>query len=347
VNPLLMQLPTEAFKAGDAALIEAAGGASRIVRGWTLDPRFQFMEAQTRMMQAAAPPAAPTPESARAQTRMLVAMVGGPQEPGVHAAPHAIKIDGRTIPARLYTAEAQNPKAALLIFFHFGGGVIGDLDTCHAFCSLLCAASGGPVLSVDYRLAPEHKYPAGLEDALAAYRYGLDKAASFGAPAGKAAIGGDSMGGNFAAVIAQQARDLGWTAPVLQLLIYPATELDSQTPSMSDFGDAFPLTRQTMEWFMSQYGEVGQALRDDVRLSPAAAASLAGLAPSLVYTAGFDPLVDQGDAYAARLAADGVEVRHKRFESLAHAFTAFTGAIPAADAACREIARDTAAWLTR
>jgi acetyl esterase/lipase len=222
--------------------------------------------------------------------------------------------------------------------------VIGDLDTCHAFCSMLCAAGGGPVLSVDYRLAPEHRFPAGLEDALAAYRYGLGLAETLGAPTGRVAVGGDSMGGNFAAIVAQQARDNAWPAPAAQLLIYPAVDLANDAASMTDFGDAFPLTRQTMDWFMSQYVHDGVDLKSDVRLSPAAG-RLEGLAPALVYTAGFDPLVDQGDAYAAALNAAGVKTLHRRYESLAHGFTAFTGAIPAADAACRQIAHETAAWL--
>jgi len=344
MHPLLMSLPTEAFKHGEAALIEAAGGTPRVVRGWTLDPRLQFMEAQTRMLQAAAPPEAPTAETVRAQTRMLVAMVGGAQEPGVQSQAHTIAIDGREIAARLYTAEAPNSNTALMIYLHFGGGVIGDLDTCHAFCSMLCAAGGGPVLSVDYRLAPEHRFPAGLEDAIAAYSYGLVAAERFGAPAGLAAVGGDSMGGNFAAIIAQHARDHRLPSPVAQLLIYPATDLANEAASMSDFGEAFPLTRQTMEWFMSQYANPGDDLKVDVRLSPAAG-RLDGLAPALVYTAGFDPLVDQGDSYAAALSAAGVKTHHRRYEHLAHGFTAFTGAIPAADAACREIARETASWL--
>jgi acetyl esterase/lipase len=345
MHPLLMTPPTEAFKQGEAALVDASGGAPRVVRGWTLDPRFQFLEAQTRMMQAAAPPAAPTPDDARAQTRMLVALMGGAPEDGVIAEAHTIHIDARAIPARLYTAQTPNPRTALMVFFHFGGGVIGDLDTCHAFCTMLCAAGGGPVLSVDYRLAPEHRFPAGVEDAIAAYRYGVEAAARFGAPAGKAAAGGDSMGGNFAAIIAQHARDHALPAPVAQLLIYPAVDLANESASMTDFADAFPLTRQTMDWFMGQYANPGDDLTGDVRLSPAAG-RLEGLAPALIYTAGFDPLVDQGDAYAAALSAAGVKTHHRRYPHLAHAFTAFTGAIPAADAACREIARETAEWLT-
>lgn len=349
MHPLLMTVPSEAFKQGDAALREALGGQVRTVRGWTLDVRFQFMEAQTRLIQAAAPPptAAPNPDEVRGQTRMLVAMVGGALADGVRAEPHAIMWEGRAIPGRLYTAVQPNPDATLIVYYHFGGGVIGDLDTCNAFCSMLCAASGGPVLSVDYRLAPEHKFPAGLQDAIAGYRYGCAHAAAWGARAGVAAVGGDSMGGNFAAIVAQQAKLHGWSEPALQLLIYPATDLANDAASMTDFADAFPLTRQTMDWFMSQYVGPNDDLAHDPLLSPAAAKSLAGLAPALIYTAGFDPLVDQGDAYAARLQSDGATVKHRRFESLAHGFTAFTGGIPAAHAACEDIAQDVATWLMR
>jgi acetyl esterase len=345
MHPLLMTPPQEALKNPDTVLIEAAGGVARTVRGYTLDPKFQFLEAQYRVVTAAAPRAVLLAEDVRAQTRMLVAMTGGAVEPGVQFEPHMIAVAGRTIPARLYRPAVQNPRTALMVYYHFGGGVIGDLDTCHAFCSMLCAIGQGPVLSVDYRLAPEHRFPAGLTDARDAYQYGLQAAGMWGAPAGRAGTGGDSMGGNFAAIVAQAARDEGFTPPVVQLLIYPATDLASQTPSMTDFADAYPLTSQTMAWFMSQYVNPGDDLAGDVRLSPQAARSLAGLAPALVYTAGFDPLVDQGDAYAARLAQDGVDVVHHRFDSLAHGFTAYTGAIPAADAACRVIAHATAARL--
>jgi acetyl esterase/lipase len=218
-----------------------------------------------------------------------------------------------------------------------GGGVIGDLETSEAFCAILAGALRAPVISVDYRLAPEHRFPAGLDDVMAAYRSVRDNAARFGAPAGAAAIGGDSVGGNFAAVICQRLRDAGEPQPALQLLIYPAVDMASETPSMSLYANAFPLSRATMDWFMGHY--LGpQDDPADPRLSPIRAKDLAGLAPAVVVTAGFDPLVDQGEAYARALRTAGSPVTYRCYDSLAHAFTSFTGAVPAADAACREIA---------
>jgi len=193
------------------------------------------------------------------------------------------------------------------------------------------------VLSVDYRLAPEHRFPAGLEDVLAAYRWARDNSVRFGAPDGRVAIGGDSMGGAFAAVLAQEMKRTGEPQPSLQLLIYPAVDVASETQSMTTYADAYPLSRPTMEWFMGHY--LGpDADPADPRVSPIRCEDLAGLAPALVITAGFDPLVDQGEAYAKRLRDAGVPVVYRCYDSLAHAFTAFTGVVPAADIACREIA---------
>jgi acetyl esterase/lipase len=172
---------------------------------------------------------------------------------------------------------------------------------------------------------------------MAAYRWARDNAPRFGAPAGKAAIGGDSMGGNFAAAIAQDLRRAGEPQPVLQLLIYPAVDLASETQSMSTYAGAYPLSRGLMDWFAAQYlGPDGDPT--DPRASPLCAADLSGLCTAIVVTAGFDPLVDQGEAYAKRLRDAGVAVVYRCYDGLAHAFTAFTGAAPAADIACREIA---------
>jgi acetyl esterase/lipase len=177
---------------------------------------------------------------------------------------------------------------------------------------------------------------------MAAYSWAVDNAARYGAPVGKAAIGGDSMGGHFSAIIAQEFRKT--KPPVLQLLVYPAVDFMSETPSMHDFADAWPLTADTVDYFMKQY------LPDDVdisapRFSPIRVQDLRGLAPALIYTAGFDMLLDQGEAYAQALEKAGVKVAYKRFDSLPHGFVAFPAAAPAAEAAIRQIARETAAAL--
>jgi acetyl esterase/lipase len=323
----LLSLPTPILRT-------LSGGGVVFQGGRTLDPRLQYLANAARGRGVGG---ALTPELLRAGSAASLALVAGDPEPGVRAEALSIPAPHGAIPARAYRPEAQDPEAPILVFAHFGGGVIGDLETCDVFCGILAKGARCVVLSVDYRLAPEHRFPAGLEDVLAAYRWARDNAARFGAPAGQAAIGGDSMGGNFAAVVAQEMKRTGEPQPALQLLIYPAVDVASQTQSMTTYGEAYPLSRQTMEWFMGHY--LGPADDpEDPRASPIHAADLSGLAPAVVITAGFDPLVDQGEAYAKRLSDAGAPVVYRCYDALAHAFTAFTGAAPAADIACREIA---------
>lgn len=277
------------------------------------------------------------PAVARPAVAAALKAVAGPLEPGVVVEPLSIEGPGGAIALRAYRPDNQDAAAPLLVFAHMGGGVIGDLDSCEAFCSVLAGVGRCPVLSVDYRLAPEHRFPAGLEDVLAAYRWARGHAARFGAPAGKAAVGGESMGANFAAVVAQEMKRTGEPQPALQLLVYPLTEIDSQTQSMTTQADAYPTPRATLEWMMGHYLPPG-ADPADPRLSPLHAEDISGLAPAIVVTAGFDPLADQGEAYAKRLSDAHVPVIYRCYRSLPHAFAAYTGAVPAAAIACREIA---------
>ena len=311
-----------------------AGGGVVYQGGRTLDPRLQFLAAQARNAPSMA---TLSPVDARRAIAQGLAALAGDLEPGVRVEPIIIEGPGGAIPARVYRPGGQDPEAPLMVYAHMGGGVIGDLETCHAFCGLLAKVARGPVLSVDYRLAPEHRFPAGLDDVMAAYRFGRDNAERFGAPIAQAAIGGDSIGGNFAAVICQELRRVGEPQPALQLLIYPAVDVACARPSMTTYAGAFPLGKALLDWFMDLYRGAGDSVLDP-RLSPLAAEDLAGLAPAILVAAGFDPLLDQGEEYARRLKAAGVPVTYRRHDSLAHGFIAFTGAVPAADAACREIA---------
>ena len=324
---LLLSLP--------APILRILAGGGVVYRGGrTLDPRLQFLAAST----ARAPAMTTlTPEEARrANDQGLAALTARP-EPGVSIEALTLPGPDGAIPARAYRPAVQDPAAPVLVYAHMGGGVIGGLDTCEAFCSILACCGRTAVISVDYRLAPEHRFPAGLEDVMAAYRWARDNAPRFGAPEGRAAIGGDSMGGNFAAVIPQMLKAAGEPQPDLQLLVYPCVDVASETLSMTTYADAFPLTRSLMEWFIGHY--MGpEADPSDPRLSPIRAKDLSGLAPAIVVTAGFDPLVDQGEAYARHLKDAGAPVVYRCYDNLSHAFTAFTGAIPGAEVACREIA---------
>ena len=324
---LLLSLPTPVLRA-------LSGGGVVFQGGRTLDPRLQYLANAAR---GGPVMGALTPEMMRGGMSQSAGLVGGRLEPGVRS--EMLSIDGPNgpVPARAYRAQGQDSAAPVLVFGHMGGGVAGDLETCDAFCSILAKVARCAVLSVDYRLAPEHRFPAGLDDVLAAYRWARDNTEKLGAATGKAAIGGDSMGGNFAAAVTQELKRLGEPQPVLQLLIYPAVDLASETQSMTTYATAYPLSRAMMEWFAAHYlGPDGDP--NDPRASPIRGADLSGLAPAIVVTAGFDPLVDQGEAYAKRLRDAGVPVVYRCYDSLAHAFTSLTGIVPAAEIACREIA---------
>jgi len=323
----LMSLPTP--------LLRGLSGGGVVYQGdRTLDPRLQFLANAARRNPAMA---TLTPQMARAGAAAGFSAVAGRPEPGVRWENFPIDGPRGPIPLRAYRPTEQDPNAPIMVFAHMGGGVIGDLETCHVFCTILAKIARCPVLSVDYRLAPEHRFPAGLEDVLAAYRWARDNTLRFGAPADKVAIGGDSMGANFAAVIAQELKRLGEPEPVLQLLIYPCVDVASETQSMSTYADAYPLSRSTMDWFIGHY--LGpDADPSDPRLSPIGSKDLSGLAPAVIVTAGFDPLVDQGEAYAKRLRDAKTPVAYRCYDALAHAFIAFTGVVPCADVACREIA---------
>lgn len=305
------------------------------VGGRTLDPRLQFMAHQARAQGGIADL---SPVEARAASAGGLALMAGDPEPGATWEDLSLDLPHGAVPARAYRPERLDPEAPLMVYLHMGGGVIGDLETHHAFCTILANTTRGPILSIEYRLAPEHVFPAGLDDALESVRWGRANAARFGAPVGKVAVGGDSMGGHFAAIICQDLKRAGEEQPVVQMLIYPATDCaDQESQSMTTLHrDAYPLSKATMDWFIAHYAP-GQDLTQP-RLSPLRADDLSGLAPAVVVTAGFDPLVDQGDAYAERLRAAGTPTHHHRYDSLCHGFTAMTGMIPAADTASREIA---------
>lgn len=322
-----------------------SGGAPTYREGRTLDPRLQFLAAGARRGQ---PMSAMTAEAARRSSAAAFQATAEPPPTGVSI--EAISVPGGVAgrsgerPARLYRPARTSAQVPLLVFAHMGGGVIGDLDTTEGFCGRLAEAMGGLVLSVDYRLAPEHRFPAGYEDVLAAFRWARENAGDLGAAPGRAAIGGNSMGGLFAAALAQEMRRTGEPVPELQLLVYPCVDLASETPSMTTFGDAFPLDRATMDWFVGHYLSPGDDPLDP-RNAPGRTEDLAGLPPAVIATAGFDPLVDQGEAFARRLSAAGVAVDYRRYDQLVHGFTAFGGVVPEARRACAEIAALVAARL--
>jgi acetyl esterase len=230
---------------------------------------------------------------------------------GVHAA----------IPLRVYRPAGVAETTALpaYVYFHGGGWVIGDLETHDVLCRQLTAASGASVVSVDYRLAPEHKFPAAADDAWAATRWIVAHAGELGLDASRLAVGGDSAGGNLAAVVALLARDAGGPGIRLQVLIYPVTDVMRETRSYEDFAEGYMLTRDSMRWFIAHYLKSKDDARD-WRVSPLRAPSLAGLPPALIVTAGSDPLRDEGEMYAGRLRDAGVLVDYVCYGGMIHGF---------------------------
>jgi len=225
------------------------------------------------------------------------------------------------IPLRVYRparVPASTPLPALM-FFHGGGWVIGDLETHDVLCRQLTADSEACVVAVDYRLAPEHKFPAAVDDAWAATRWVAARAGELAIDAGRLAVGGDSAGGNLAAVVALMARDQAGPPIRLQALLYPVTDRAAETRSYRDFADGFMLTRESMRWFAAHYLNAAEEAAD-WRASPIRARSLAGLPPALIVTAGFDPLRDEGHAYAERLRDAGGRVDYVCYGGMLHGF---------------------------
>jgi acetyl esterase/lipase len=295
-----------------------SGGRSVIIDGNTLDPTLQLLLAAQRAVGINGLVVHDDPVASRIQAREVAVAFGGPQ---IHVAVSDMSIPGPAgdIPARHYRPASTEP-APLLVFYHGGGWVIGDLDTHDPLCRLTCRDAGIHVLSVDYRLAPEHPAPAAIDDAYAAFRWAYEHAAELGAGPGKVAVGGDSAGGNLAAVVSQLARDDGGPVPVLQWLIYPRTDFTALTRSMSLFADGFILTKHDIDWFTQQYLGASDVEPTDPRVSPSLAGNLAGLPPALIAIAGFDPLRDEGEHYATALRAAGTPVDLRCFGSLTHAF---------------------------
>jgi acetyl esterase len=248
------------------------------------------------------------------------------------------------IPLRYYRPAGVDKREPIpvLVFYHGGGWVIGDLDTHDVACRLLSNASRCAVVSVDYRMGPEHKFPAAVEDAYAAAHWVAGEAAALRIDPENLAVGGDSAGGNLAAVVALMARgklkDGDKTAPKIsyQLLIYPATDMVMTTESHKKFAEGHLLTRAAMDWFQEQYLN-GAADREDWRASPLRAKSLAGLPPAYVLVAGNDPLRDEGEAYADALKKAGVPVAFREFPGQVHGFVVLGKIMPQAGQAIAEM----------
>ena len=266
-----------------------------------------------------------TPSAARDRFQVMAELRRQTGVEAIHEV-RAVTIEGPagSLPLRVYTPAIEKPAPAL-VFYHGGGWVIGDLESHDHVCRSLANGAQCIVAAVDYRLAPEAKFPAAVEDCFAATRWVADHSAELGIDPGRIAVGGDSAGGNLAAVVARLARDRGGPALVYQLLIYPVTDLSMSSASYVENAEGPLLTKAAMAWFIDHYAR-NEADRNDALASPLLATDLVGLPPAFVLTAECDPLRDEGEAYGKRLKEAGVPAEVKRYAGMPHGFFSFGAA---------------------
>jgi len=269
-----------------------------------------------------------------------IAAAARPLPPGAPVA----RVENRTIPGpvgeipvRIYWPWLDTP-LPVLVWYHGGGWVLGTLDASDHTCRELANTAGCIVVSVDYRLAPEHRFPASPDDCESAYNWVLANAASFGGDPRRVAVGGDSAGGNLAAVVSIRTRERGTPLPAFQLLVYPVTDHDFERPSYLANAEGYMLTQLAMRWFWDQYVNSPEEMAHP-HASPLRATDLTGLPPAHVITAEFDPLCDEGEAYADRLRQAGVPVTVSRYDGVIHGFFGMFPAIDKGRDAIRESAQ--------
>jgi acetyl esterase len=321
---LLHRLIRLGLQLPEPLLLALARSHGRVLGGRTLDARFH---AFSKLATLGADDAPLTLEAMRGDPPIGLGILDGRPRASVAVERLTIELPGRSLRTRLYRPANLTEPSPLLVFFHFGGCVIGTLATCHTACTILAEEASVAVLSVEYRLAPEHRYPAAVDDAVAWFRWAREHAAELRIDPDRIAVGGDSAGGYLAGAVAFHEREQGRPMPTAQLLIYPVTNWNKATRADTPFDRSYPLDRGMMDWFCDQY-----LARPEQALEPLCSldwiADLAGLPPALVALAGHDLLCPEGDAYAARLAAAGVPVERYLFDTLPHAFSVMTGAMP-------------------
>jgi acetyl esterase len=278
------------------------------------------------------------PEGARDYVRRSAAATRGAPLPMAEVRDLGIDSPAGTMPARLYVPLGARPAPRpMLVYLHGGGWVVGDLETHDSACRFLAAHSGVAILAPTYRLAPEHPFPAAVEDARAAYLWGMERAEELGADRERIGVGGDSAGGNLATGLAITMREADGPRPAMQLLIYPATEAIDPRPSRTLFGHGFILTQTDIDICERHYLP-DKSMGHEQLASVLRAPDLSGLPPAYVATAGFDPLRDEGEEYAKRMAEAGVHVALRRHPRLVHTFANLTDVSPSSRAAMLEAA---------
>lgn len=315
-------------------LLRISGQQRLTIEGRVLDPRVQFHAWLVRRFRT---PVAPDPVEQRKPALLSIGLLEGRPLSMAALTDRSIPGPAGAMNVRIYHPHTAPAIAPILVYYHFGGCVIGDLETCHTACSMIAHHAGCIVVSADYRLAPEHKYPAALEDALAAYQWARDNALSLGGDPELVGVGGDSAGGYLSAAVSLAMLRDGHKPPCMQLLIYPVVEMDRTSMPATGFDTSYPLSRADMIWFAEHYLREPRDA-DDPMCSIGRAETLAGLPDTIVVLAGHDVLHDEGADFARRLVAEGVPTVLRSYDRLAHAFTAMSGGVPAARQAMIEIA---------
>jgi len=277
-------------------------------------------------------------EGARAAHVRSIGRLGSPFQEVCRVEDRMAEYGQYSVPVRIYWPQASEHPLPMVVWFHGGGHVVGSVDSYDTLCRDLALKSGAIWISVDYRLAPEHKFPAAVEDSFAALQWVAREAASLGGDADRIAVAGDSAGGNLVAVCALLARDQGGPQLAFQLLIYPATAPQADFPSQFDYADDHFLTRETILWFHNSYLP-NDAARQDFRYAPLIASSHQGLPPTLMILAECDPLRDEGLAYADKLREAGNQVRVSVYPGMIHPFFSMAGVFDQAREAHDEAAR--------
>jgi acetyl esterase len=315
-----------------------SGGKPIVIGEHRLHPEMQLLLAARRLRGSKGLKSESLQRARRMMRAEAVRFAGAPVEV---ASVRDLEVDGAVgkLRARHYTPKDAPGTPPLLVYYHGGGFVLGELDGFDEPCRILCQHAGVHVLSVEYRLAPEHRFPAAVDDAIAAFRWAKAHAHTLGADGGRVGVAGDSAGGNLSAVVSQQTAGQSAT-PSFAVLIYPAVDRWNRRPSQAMFADHFLLTSEDMAWFDESYFEGHQERRKDPRLSPLLGQGFATLCPSALITAEFDPLRDEGEAYADAMRAAGADIRFRREPGLIHGFINMVGVSPAARAALLRIADD-------
>ena len=302
--------------------------------GRTMDPKAQIVGEFVKSIRK--PGYYPPLPELRQQLRTMVTLMDEPAPALLRIEDIRIPGPAGEIPARVCAATTGGSLPAV-VYFHGGGWVQGDLETHHGLCARLAGHAGVLVVAVDYRLAPEHKFPAAVEDCVAAYRWVRAHGRDLGADTTRVAVAGDSAGGNLSAVVSQLTASGGTPLPTCQVLVYPAVDFALDTSSHRELAEGHVIPRDRVLWYGEQYLR-GEADKADVRASPLRAPSLAGQPPTMIVTAGFDPLRDEGQAYGDKLRKAGVDVTVREYPGQIHAFVSLTKAIPQGMTATMEIA---------